>query len=52
MNPQGNQFMDICRLGAVLLAVFIYVPFPGTLGSGVNCLARLAAPFCFAASGY
>lgn len=51
-KPQRNQSIECCRLMASIAVIFIHITFPGQLGSGVNCLARLAVPFFFAVSGY
>lgn len=47
-----NQSIECCRLLAALAVVFIHIPFPGELGSLINCLFRVAVPFFFAVSGF
>lgn len=49
---QRNQTLECCRILAAVFVVFLHVPFPGTVGKTVNCLARLAVPLFFAISGW
>lgn len=51
-TSRSNQSMEVFRLIASMLVVFIHVQFPGTLGSTMNCLARCAVPGFFAMSGF
>ena len=52
MKTPRNQAIECCRMAASIAVVFIHILFPGTLGSGVHCLARVAVPFFFVISGY
>lgn len=50
--PKRNQTMELCKFIASFFVVFIHAPFPGRLGSFVDCLARFAVPMFFMISGY
>lgn len=52
MKLQRNQTLECCRILAAVFVVFLHVPFPGTVGKTVNCLARFAVPLFFAISGW
>lgn len=52
VKPQRNQAMELFKLIASILVVFIHVKFPGTVGSAVVSLSRLGVPMFFAISGY
>jgi len=47
-----NEAIECCRLLCAVLVVFIHCRFPGFLGEGINCLAKVAVPFFFVVSGY
>lgn len=49
---RSNQSIECFRLLASFLVIFIHIPFPGTFGSAVNCIARCAVPGFFAISGF
>lgn len=53
-SPIGarNQAMELFKLIASVLVVFIHVKFPGKVGSAVVALARIAVPMFFAISGW
>ena len=51
-SSQRNQSMEVCKFIASLFVVFIHAPFPGTLGSFADCLARFAVPMFFMITGY
>lgn len=52
LKQERNQSVELCRLAAAALVVFIHAPLPDPLGGWVSCLARIAVPFFFAISGY
>lgn len=47
-----NQTLDVIKLIAAFLVVFIHVPFYGTFGKVVNLYTRIAVPVFFMTSGY
>lgn len=47
-----NQLLEFSKLIASFFVVCIHVPFPGTFGKIVTCLARFAVPMFFAISGF
>lgn len=49
---QRNQAMELFKLAASLLVVFVHVPFPGMVGALVVALSRVAVPVFFAISGW
>lgn len=49
---QRNQAMELFKLAASILVVFVHVQFPGTVGALVVALARVAVPVFFAISGW
>lgn len=49
---RGNQSMEVFRLIASMLVIFIHIPFPGIVGSAMNCFARCAVPGFLAISGF
>lgn len=51
-TSRSNQSMEIFRLIASVLVVFVHIPLPGAFGPAANCLARIAVPGFFALSGY
>lgn len=44
--------MELCKLIASFFVIFAHVPFPGTLGNVMSCIARFPVPLFFAISGY
>ena len=49
---RGNQSMEVFRLIASILVLFVHVPFSGNLSAVINCLARCAVPGFLAISGF
>ena len=49
---QRNLSIECAKLIASFFVIFIHIPFPGTVGHGINCAARCAVPLFFAVSGY
>lgn len=49
---RGNQPMEIFRLVASILVLFVHVPFSGNLNMVINCFARCAVPGFLAISGF
>ena len=47
-----NHTIDLCRLVAACLIVFIHYELPGDGGIAMRGIARFAVPFFFAVSGY
>lgn len=47
-----NQTLDVVKLIASFLVVFIHVPFGGVAGDVVKALARVAVPVFFITSGF
>lgn len=47
-----NSTLDLLKLAAAYLVVFIHVPFYGSLGVVVSTLARFAVPVFFISSGF
>lgn len=47
-----NQSMDLCKMIASLLVLFVHIPFPGALGSLVDVSARFSVPMFLAITGY
>ncbi len=47
-----NQSIEICKMLAAVMVVFIHADFPGEAGRYITCLARFAVPMFFAISGY
>lgn len=52
MISQRNNTLDVIKLFASYMVVFIHVPFYGTVGSVANALARFAVPLFFLVSGF
>lgn len=52
MFHQRNSTLDLIKLFAAYMVVFIHVNFPGLFGSSVTALARFAVPLFFVASGF
>lgn len=51
-STRRNLTLEVCKLVAACFVVFIHVPFPGTTGNLILCLARFAVPMFFAISGW
>ena len=47
-----NNWLDLIKLMASFMVVFIHVDFTGTFGRVVNAIARFAVPLFFAVSGF
>ena len=47
-----NNTLDVAKLLASFLVVFIHVPFYGIFGEIVKCISRVAVPLFFMTSGY
>ena len=52
MRNRKNYTLEIIKVIAAYMVVFIHVPFPGKLGVALNALARFAVPFFFMVSGF
>ena len=52
VNTQKNNTLELLKLFASYMVVFIHVLFYGKLGNVVDALARFAVPFFFLVSGY
>ena len=52
MNTQKNHTLELIKLFASYMVVFIHVPFYGKVGAAIEALARFAVPFFFLVSGY
>ena len=52
MNVQKNSTLDLLKLFASYMVVFIHVPFYGRLGPIMETCARFAVPFFFLVSGF
>ena len=51
-RTQRNQTMELFKLLAAVLVVFMHVPFPGELGGLLTCLGSVAVPYFFMVTGY
>lgn len=51
-SNQKNLVLNVAKLIAAYMVVFIHVSFPGKFGTAMVCLARFAVPFFFIVSGY
>lgn len=51
-SNQKSAILNLVKLIASYMVVFIHVSFPGKFGTAVICLARFAVPFFFIISGY
>lgn len=49
---RSNQSMEVFRLIASILVLFVHVPFSGDLNMLINCFARCAVPGFLAISGF
>ena len=52
MNIQKNSTLELFKLLASYMVVFIHISFYGKFGAIVDALARFAVPFFFLVSGY
>lgn len=52
MTSKYNVGMDLFKIMAACMVVFIHAPFPGKFGELVSCIGRIAVPGFFAISGY
>lgn len=52
VKTERNQSIEVCRLAAAILVIFIHDPLPEPVGGVINCLGRFAVPFFFMVSGY
>lgn len=52
MAYRRNNALEMLKLFAAYMVVFLHVPFYGTFGVAVNALARFAVPFFFLVSGF
>ncbi len=51
-RTQRNQTMELFKLLAAVLVVFIHTPFPGELGGVLTCMGSIAVPYFFLICGY
>lgn len=52
MNTQKNNTLELLKLFASYMVVFIHVLFYGKIGVAIDAIARFAVPFFFLVSGY
>lgn len=52
MTVQKNDTLELIKLFASYMVVFIHVMFYGTVGEAMNALGRFAVPLFFLISGY
>ena len=52
MSKQQNDTLELLKLFASYMVVFIHVIFSGKIGTAVETLARFAVPFFFLISGF
>ncbi len=52
MNTQKNNTLELLKLFASYMVVFVHISFYGKMGITVDALARFAVPFFFLVSGY
>ena len=52
MNIQKNNTLELFKLFASYMVLFIHVPFHGEFGVTIDALARFAVPFFFLVSGF
>lgn len=52
MAYHRNHTLEMLKLFAAYMVVFLHVPFYGNFGVAVNALARFAVPFFFLVSGF
>ena len=52
MSSNRNHTLDILKLFASYMVVFIHVPFHGELGDAIDALARFSVPLFFTISGF
>ena len=52
MNTRKNNTLELLKLFASYMVVFIHISFYGKMGAAIDALARFAVPFFFLVSGY
>lgn len=52
MNSSRNHILELFKLLASYMVVFIHIPFYGTTGTIMDALARFAVPLFFVISGF
>lgn len=52
MSARKNYTLELLKLFASYMVVFIHVAFYGKIGTTIECLARFAVPFFFLISGF
>ena len=52
MHKKKNQALDLIKLMAAYMVVFIHVPFPDVIDPFVDSIARFAVPLFFFVSGF
>ena len=52
MSSQKNSTLELIKLFASYMVVFIHVPFYGKYGDAIDAIARFAVPFFFLVSGF
>lgn len=52
MKPERNITLEVLKLFASYMVVFIHVSFQGDIGIAMDALARFAVPFFFTVSGF
>ncbi len=52
MNTQKNHTLELLKLFASYMVVFIHIPFYGKVGNSIDASSRFAVPFFFLLSGY
>ena len=52
MNMQRNNTLELLKVFAAYMVVFIHVIFSGYVGTAIETLARFAVPFFFVISGF
>ena len=52
MDKQKNNTLELLKLFASYMVVFIHVVFSGHIGVALEMLARFAVPFFFLVSGF
>ena len=52
VSKKRNYTLEMIKLIAAYMVVFIHVPFAGNMGAAVSALARFAVPLFFAVSGF
>lgn len=47
-----NKLLDQNRFIASILVIILHAPFPGVIGSCIECICRISVPFFFMVAGY